>query len=63
MTRPDREKMPYRDCVGVAVFNSRGQVFIGRRGTLIDARQIDILDPPGHHDVFFALHFPALQSC
>lgn len=33
MTRPvpDRETMPYRDCVGVAVFNSSGQVFIGRR--------------------------------
>ncbi len=23
--------MPYRDCVGVAVFNSEGKVFIGRR--------------------------------
>lgn len=28
---PDREKMPYRDCVGVAVFNAQGQVFVGRR--------------------------------
>jgi putative (di)nucleoside polyphosphate hydrolase len=28
---PDREQMPYRDCVGVAVFNAAGQVFIGRR--------------------------------
>lgn len=28
---PDREKMPYRDCVGVTVFNARGQVFIARR--------------------------------
>ena len=28
----DRTKMPYRDCVGVAVFNAAGQVFIGRRG-------------------------------
>jgi len=27
----DREKMPYRDCVGTAVFNAQGQVFIGRR--------------------------------
>lgn len=27
----DREKMPYRDCVGVAVFNAEGKVFIGRR--------------------------------
>jgi putative (di)nucleoside polyphosphate hydrolase len=29
--RPDRETMPYRDCVGTAVFNARGQVLIGRR--------------------------------
>lgn len=28
---PDRESMPYRDCVGIAVFNSEGLVFIGRR--------------------------------
>ena len=28
---PDREKMPYRDCVGIAVFNAEGKVFIGRR--------------------------------
>jgi putative (di)nucleoside polyphosphate hydrolase len=27
----DREKLPYRDCVGTAVFNSDGLVFIGRR--------------------------------
>jgi putative (di)nucleoside polyphosphate hydrolase len=26
-----REDMPYRDCVGVAVFNRDGNVFIGRR--------------------------------
>ncbi|HVY52211.1 MAG TPA: RNA pyrophosphohydrolase [Devosia sp.] len=26
-----REKMPYRDCVGVAVFNADGLVLIGRR--------------------------------
>jgi putative (di)nucleoside polyphosphate hydrolase len=26
-----REHMPYRDCAGVALFNARGQVFIGRR--------------------------------
>ncbi len=31
MNMPDREKMPYRDCVGVAVFNTDGLVFIGRR--------------------------------
>lgn len=28
---PDRETLPYRDCVGVAVFNKAGQVFVGRR--------------------------------
>lgn len=31
MSLPDREKMPYRDCVGTAVFNAQGLVFIGRR--------------------------------
>lgn len=28
---PIREQMPYRDCVGVAVFNREGKVFVGRR--------------------------------
>jgi putative (di)nucleoside polyphosphate hydrolase len=28
---PRREDMPYRDCVGIAVFNRDGKVFIGRR--------------------------------
>ncbi len=27
----DRASMPYRDCVGVAVFNDAGLVFVGRR--------------------------------
>ena len=31
MSKLDREKMPYRDSVGVAVFNAAGLVFIGRR--------------------------------
>ncbi|MEO7221134.1 MAG: RNA pyrophosphohydrolase [Devosia sp.] len=31
MSKPDRETMPYRDCVGTAVFNRDGMVFIGRR--------------------------------
>ncbi len=30
-SRPTRESLPYRDCVGIAVFNREGQVFIGRR--------------------------------
>ncbi|MBU1306101.1 MAG: RNA pyrophosphohydrolase [Alphaproteobacteria bacterium] len=29
--RPDRQSLPYRDCVGVAIFNHQGNVFIGRR--------------------------------
>lgn len=28
---PDREAMPYRDCVGITVFNAQGDVFIGCR--------------------------------
>ena len=28
---PTREEMPYRDCVGIAVFNAEGLVFVGRR--------------------------------
>ena len=31
MSHPDRETMPYRDCVGIAVFNAQGNVFVGRR--------------------------------
>jgi putative (di)nucleoside polyphosphate hydrolase len=27
----DREQLPYRDCVGTAIFNAAGLVFIGRR--------------------------------
>lgn len=28
---PSREDMPYRDCVGVVVFNRQGKVFLGQR--------------------------------
>ena len=28
---PEREALPYRDCVGVAVFNKDGNVFLGHR--------------------------------
>lgn len=31
MSKPDRDKLPYRDCVGTAVFNAQGLVLIGRR--------------------------------
>lgn len=30
-TQPKREEMPYRDCVGIVVFNQKGEVFIGQR--------------------------------
>lgn len=43
---PDREKMPYRDCVGVAVFNERGQVFIGRRKAAGDPEQSEAHGSP-----------------
>lgn len=33
MSVPDRESLPYRDCVGIAVFNAEGKVFIARRTT------------------------------
>ncbi len=38
-SRPDREAMPYRDCVGIAVFNSQGNVFVGRRKSDTDPEQ------------------------
>jgi putative (di)nucleoside polyphosphate hydrolase len=31
--------MPYRDCVGIAVFNAQGQVFLGRRKSAGDPDQ------------------------
>ena len=37
--RPDRESLPYRDCVGIAVFNQEGNVFIGRRKSESDPEQ------------------------
>lgn len=37
--RPDRAALPYRDCVGIAVFNRQGNVFIGRRKTATDPEQ------------------------
>lgn len=29
--RPDRDSLPYRDCVGVTLFNPAGEVFVARR--------------------------------
>ena len=37
--RPDRESLPYRDCVGIAVFNREGNVFVGRRRSEGDPEQ------------------------
>lgn len=31
MVKPQRETMPYRDCVGIALFNRSGEVFLARR--------------------------------
>lgn len=30
-SKPDRNAMPYRDCVGIALFNPQGKVFVARR--------------------------------
>jgi putative (di)nucleoside polyphosphate hydrolase len=32
----DRESMPYRPCVGVALFNAEGRVFVGNRISVVD---------------------------
>lgn len=32
----DRESLPYRDCVGLAIFNGRGEVFVGHRKGITD---------------------------
>ena len=44
---PAFEKLPYRPCVGVAVFNRKGLVFVGRR-----------LDGPEHIDATHAWQMP-----
>ena len=46
MSLPDREKMPYRDCVGTAVFNHEGLVFIGRRKPEEDPEESSERGPP-----------------
>jgi NTP pyrophosphohydrolases including oxidative damage repair enzymes len=45
-TLPDREAMPYRDCVGIAVFNREGNVFIGRRKAEDDPERSEELGSP-----------------
>jgi len=44
--RPDRESLPYRDCVGIAVFNHEGNVFIGQRKAKDDPEQSAELGAP-----------------
>lgn len=44
--RPARESLPYRDCVGVAVFNREGEVFIGRRKPEETAEHRTVTDAP-----------------
>jgi putative (di)nucleoside polyphosphate hydrolase len=44
---PSFESLPYRRCAGLAVFNRRGRVFIGRR-----------LDGPEHVDMLHAWQMP-----
>lgn len=43
---PDRNSLPYRDCVGIAVFNAQGNVFIGRRKPETDSESTDDAQAP-----------------
>jgi putative (di)nucleoside polyphosphate hydrolase len=43
---PDREQLPYRDCVGVAVFNADGRVFVGRRMPATDPEDTSETNAP-----------------
>ena len=51
---PVRARMPYRPCVGAALFNARGEVFIGRRkggqGPEYDAARLEWQMPQGGID-------------
>jgi putative (di)nucleoside polyphosphate hydrolase len=44
--RPLREDLPYRDCVGIAVFNREGHVFVGRRKSDHDPEDRSEADAP-----------------
>jgi len=46
MNKLDRETLPYRDCVGTAVFNPEGKVFIGRRKLGEDPEGSALLEAP-----------------
>jgi putative (di)nucleoside polyphosphate hydrolase len=41
-----REDLPYRDCVGIAVFNAEGRVFVGRRKPEGDPEHLSVSDSP-----------------
>lgn len=41
-----REDLPYRDCVGVAVFNAEGRVFVGRRKPEGNPEHTSVADSP-----------------
>lgn len=43
---PSRESLPYRDCVGIAVFNAAGKVFVGRRKAGVHWENNDELSAP-----------------
>ncbi|MBE7732810.1 RNA pyrophosphohydrolase [Devosia faecipullorum] len=43
---PEREAMPYRDCVGIALFNATGQVFVGRRKSGVNWENASELQAP-----------------
>ncbi|RDE09595.1 RNA pyrophosphohydrolase [Pelagibacterium lacus] len=42
---PIRDQMPYRDCVGIALFNADGKVFIARRILAPGPDQSEVLAP------------------
>ncbi|HEY8576420.1 MAG TPA: RNA pyrophosphohydrolase [Devosia sp.] len=42
----DRTALPYRDCVGVAVFNGKGEVFVGRRKADVHLQNGDEIAAP-----------------
>jgi len=46
IAKPDRHALPYRDCVGIALFNAEGNVFMGRRKTAGDPDRSSDYDAP-----------------
>ena len=41
-----RGDLPYRNCVGIAVFNAEGRVFVGRRKPEGDPEHLSVADSP-----------------